>query len=97
MRLPTVEEYPKTLKIGEHTWHVKFVKRMPKGMGGSDGLCDPNTYTIYIRKGLTLTETFNTFIHECLHSFEESYSLKIDHDSVWLLEKAISDFLMSNF
>ncbi len=61
------------------------------------GLCDPEKRVIYIRLGQPHSETFNTFIHEVLHAFEAEYDVDVPHETVYTLERALSDFLLTNF
>jgi hypothetical protein len=99
MKLLTQKDYPKEIHIGEETYTVKFVTRFPKGVKDRNcvGLCDPSTRTIYLKKGMSKSQLFRTFIHEILHGLEFEYDIPVPHKVVYQLEKAIGDLLMTNF
>lgn len=60
------------IKILGKIWNLKFVKYLSgKNKVKYDGLCEsPDTKdkTIYIQKGLSEQDEFETIIHECLHA-----------------------------
>lgn len=104
MNFPGIRKYPKTMKIKEDVWHVKFVKKVPERHYGKEvicGLCDPSEMVIYIKTGMTREETFSTFIHELLHAIEASWDFYIDrshaHPKVYALESALLQILKDNF
>lgn len=97
MKLPMDAGYPTELHINEETYTIKFVSRIPVKGRGVVGLCDPGSRTIYIKKGMTKSQTFRTLIHEVLHGIENEYSIPISHKVVHQLEKAIGDFFLTNF
>lgn len=96
MKFPLEKDYPKQLHIRDATYKVRFVKKI-SGESSTFGECCPVKQEIKIKKGLTLTETFNTFIHETLHAIEFEYDIDIPHSHVYVLEKALSDLLVTNF
>lgn len=95
MKLPTITEYPKELKIGNALYKLRIEAKLP--IKKADGLCDYDNKTIWIRDTLPLTEVFNTFVHEVLHAAELEHSIKLSHKVVYQLETFISDFVLSNF
>ena len=95
MKLLTPEEYPKHLKIKDTVYEVRFPKRMPKK--DCSGFCDSGKRIIYIRQGLSLSETKAVFIHELLHALAYEYNIDISHAAVYGLETALSDLLLTNF
>lgn len=94
MKLPTIRQYPKTIHINDEIYEIKFVKKLATKEVGE---CDPQTRVIKIKLGMGAPETFTTFIHEVLHAFEFEYDLNVDHPTIYKLEKAITDFLLTNF
>jgi hypothetical protein len=96
MKIPAANEYPKEIKIGDEVYQIKFVNKV-FGEARTAGMCDPEKRIIHIKRGQSLTETFNTFVHEVLHAFEFEYNIRISHRAVYKLERAISDLLMCNF
>ncbi len=96
MKLPTVREYPRQIRVKDETYEIRFVRKI-QGDCKVLGTCDPETRTIRIKLGQSLSETFNTFVHEALHAIEFEYDIKISHRAVYLMEKGISDLLMANF
>lgn len=97
MKLPTVRQYPKTVKVADEIYKIKFVRKVPGQDENTMGLCDPETRVISIKLGQSVTETFNTFIHEVLHAFEYEYDLEVPHKLIYAFERALSDFLLTNF
>lgn len=94
--------YPKTLKIGDRTYRIKFVKsirgcKRPVGKGATIGICDPRRIEILIKQGLSKDETLKTFIHEVAHCVEYEYDIKISHPDIDKVEEAIFDLICANF
>lgn len=96
MKLPRIRDYPKTVHIKDAEYQIKFVRKV-RGEGGTLGECDTSEHRIRIKLGQSSTETFNTFVHEILHAIETEYSIQLKHSDVYKLERALSDFLMTNF
>lgn len=97
MRLPTPRQYPKDIRVRDELYKIKFVRKIQGESANTQGLCDPSLHIIYIKQGQTHAETFYTFIHECMHAFEAEYDIGTAHSDVYKLEKAIGDFLLTNF
>lgn len=97
MKLREAKDYPKEIHIGEETYEIRVVKKMPSNLKGCVGACDPGKHVIYIKKGLTKSQMFRTFIHECLHAIEFEFEIPIKHKTIYQLEKAITDTILSNF
>jgi Zn-dependent peptidase ImmA (M78 family) len=95
MKLP--RKYWSELHFNDETYLIKFVKRIPGEKASTVGLCDPEKKLIYIKKGMSLSQTFRTFFHEALHALCDEYKIKIRHKDIYKLEKAICDTLMMNF
>ncbi len=97
MKLPPIRKYPKEIRVKDEMYKIKFVRKIAGESSDTQGLCDPNTRIIRIKLGQSAAETFYTFIHEVLHAFEAEYEIKTSHPDVYKLEKAIGDFLLTNF
>jgi hypothetical protein len=104
MKFPGQRAYPKTIRVNEDIWHIKFVRKVPERHYGKEviwGLCDPGEFTIYIKQGQTREQTFSTFVHEVLHAIEASYDFHIDktdaHPKIYAIELAIVQLLRDNF
>jgi Zn-dependent peptidase ImmA (M78 family) len=96
MKLPIRSKYPKEVTIGEATYKIRFVSTIQKD-NNTLGLCDTSDYVIYIKRGLTPSETIYTFIHEVLHAIEAEYDVDLAHKHIYALERGIGDFFMTNF
>lgn len=93
--------YPKSLKIGDRTYRIRFVKsirgcKKDIGDGATVGLFDPFRIEILIRIGQSPDETLKTLVHEVMHGFEYEYDIKISHKGVYKMEEAFFDFLCAN-
>jgi hypothetical protein len=93
MKLPSVKDYPMEIHVGDETYVIRFVSRMPKN---EVGLCDDGAHVILIKRGMSKAQTFRTVVHEVLHAIEFEYQLKVPHKLVYQLEKAIVDVLLMN-
>jgi Zn-dependent peptidase ImmA (M78 family) len=98
-----VRNYPKSLRIGDRNYRLRFVKSIrgcKRGSvrGSTLGLFDPNRREILIKQGLSEDETVRTLLHEILHAFEEEYDVHLPHlNAVYVLEEALFDFICANF
>lgn len=97
----TKMKYPKTLKIGDRTYRIKFVKsirgcRRQVGKGATIGIADPRRIEVLIKKGLSKDLTLKTFFHEIIHCIEYEYDIKISHPDVDKFEEAIFDLMCAN-
>ena len=100
MALPGPYSYPKTLKINDEIWDVKFKRRLTQK--DDVGLCCPSDMSLYIKLGNDRNELLKIFIHEILHAIENSYDFEIvnrhdEGDLVYKLEAAIYQVLIDNF
>ncbi len=97
MKLPKKRDYPKTLRLGDEVYKVKFVRKF-KGCGKTLGECDPEKKEIRIRYGQTPEETFKTFLHEVCHGLIEfEHDIEIKHRMIYKLEIALYQFFIDNF
>lgn len=97
MRLPSRRKYPRELHIGDETYSIRIVDKIPGEKSDVYGICDPGNHVIYIQNGLTKSQMFRTFIHEVLHALECEHDIKIKHEQIYQLEKAIGDLFLANF
>lgn len=97
MKLPCYKDYKSEYHVGDETYTLRFVSKLPDCGPEDIGLCDPGSRTIYIKKGLTKALLFRTVVHELLHAIEFELEIKISHKLVYQLEKAIVDTLLMNF
>jgi hypothetical protein len=93
--LPNTRSYPKTIKILDDIWTVRFVR----GYADPDqvGECDPNAYEITIKFKQSKADTFKTFIHEICHAIEFTGNLEIKHRTIYKLEDLIFSLIRENF
>lgn len=58
--------------------------------------CRYDSKQIVIRNGQSETETWKSFIHECLHALEFEYRIPVPHKIIYLLEDGIFKLLKLN-
>lgn len=90
------KDYPKTLRIGDTDWSIKFFRKPPDGKKDTAGLCDGDTQTIYLTQGQKSETLFKIFLHELLHAIEYSYEIDIPHKLIYKLEQPLADFIIEN-
>lgn len=59
---------PKTIKILNLRYKIKFVKDTERTASEADGWCDPSNQTIAIYDGLPREAMADTFLHEVIHA-----------------------------
>lgn len=91
------KDFPKFFDIGDDRWQVRFCRSIPDHKPEVVGLCDPGSYTIWIKQGQSPGERFKTAVHEALHAAETSCGFEIPHRVVYALEKACLELWESNF
>lgn len=89
-------DYPKTLIIGENSWDIIFVRKIPGEDESTLGLCNATECTIYIKMGQSPEERFKSLIHELMHAIAYTYNIKQDHNVIWKLETPILKLLLDN-
>lgn len=92
-------DFPKTILIGDTMWQIKFVRNVPATTTPGrtvDGLCEPETCIIYIRKGLKPLYRLEVVLHEILHAIDFEYGITLDHKLIEKLEKPLQRLLMDN-
>lgn len=93
--------YPKTLKIGDRTYRVRFVKSIrgckKTGKGALVGFYDPRRLEILIKDvGQSKDEILKALIHEVIHGIHNEYGIRLSHKGVYKMEEAFFDFLSAN-
>jgi hypothetical protein len=96
MKLPAEKDYPSEIHVGEETYQIRFVSKLPGGRKRDIALCNPQTRTIHVKRGLTKSQLLRTVVHEILHALEFEYDIEIPHKLIYQLEKAIVDTLLMN-
>jgi hypothetical protein len=94
MKLNGQRSYPKSLIVNDNEWAIKFVNLIDKKE--TLGLCDPETKTVYIKKGQKRGEILSTALHEIFHVLEYEYGFDIKHSLVYKMEEAMTSFLLEN-
>lgn len=95
MKLNGQRSYPKSLVVNGNEWQIKFVNIIDKNKE-TLGLCDPETKTVYIKKGQKRGEILSTALHEIYHIYEYEYGFDIKHSLVYKIEEAMTSFLLDN-
>ena len=60
------------------------------------GLCDPQKRIIYLKLGMSETETFKTFVHELFHALSAEHNFELPHRTVYALEDAVFKIIKLN-
>ena len=95
--IPNKRNIPRNICIKDNIWTVVFKNKIIEHNIECDGLCDPSTYTIYIRTKQSKTETFATFLHELFHAIEFEYDFQMKHSHIYKLEYAMVNLIKDNF
>lgn len=97
MKLPSAKDHDGTeWAIGEESYLVKVVKRIPDASADTVGLCDPSTQTIWLKRGQSRAALFRTWVHELLHAIEAEAGIDLKHKDIYTLERGIADALLMN-
>lgn len=81
-------------KVNKSTYEVVYIDNFvdPKQLG--EWRQDPPQ--VVLKSGQTEKEIFASVIHELIHAADDEYELKLTHNQVYGLEKALIKFLMQN-
>jgi hypothetical protein len=60
------------------------------------GNCDPNERIIYLKIGMSKTDTLKTFMHEIFHAIEFEYQTPMPHRITDVLEEGVFKILKMN-
>lgn len=96
MKPPRLKDYPKTIKLGDEVYTLRFVRKFEDR--DQVGECDAENKEIILKLGEGREETFKTYIHEIIHGlieFEGDVELK--HRLVYKVENFIYQFFVDNF
>jgi hypothetical protein len=92
--------YPDSLRIGDRTYKVRFVKSIRGckrlGKGSTVGMYDPSRIEILIKAGMSKDDTLKTMLHEALHAIEFEYDIRISHKGIYAFKEALFDFICAN-
>lgn len=92
-------EIPTEVKIKKGiTYRVHIVNKIPYQVEGESltGYCHQETRTIWVSKRQRRPGLEKAFLHELIHAIQFEYELKIDHDDVYDLEKALYEVFRIN-
>ena len=88
---------PKEVTIKGKLWTIEYQWGLKSGNEIIDGLCDPNTRTILIRRELTKEEKPAIFLHEFIHAvFFEAH---LSYNDGWvpdIIEEVMCDAIQSS-
>ena len=70
---------PKQFEIRGKTWRIEYKWRLTYNKAQVLGLCDFDTRTIYIDRGIDKETKFSTFLHEWLHAVLHEYECGMDN------------------
>lgn len=96
LRWPRIKDYPSQLKICRVYYAIRFVSVI-EGDPNLLGLCDQESYTIFVKLGQTPKERWKTVFHEILHAYEFESGVEIGERHVRLVEHWVSLLLGDNF
>jgi hypothetical protein len=94
---PKLRQYPRELSILGKPWKLRFCRTVPDPDPRTVGLCDYEARTIWIKLGLTPKDRFETFWHEIIHAAEFSAGCRLNHRTVYKVEKTLAAAFVENF
>ena len=97
MKLLPNHSYPTEWHVGDETYTLKPVRKIPGESADTVGLTDSEKKVIYIKKQLSKAQFFRTLVHELLHAVEIELGVRVRHKEIYKLEKGIADLLLMNF
>ena len=80
------------LKIGGKVFKVEYVKGL-----ADNGSTDYTTQIINIKDENTEDGKLTSIIHECLEVLDETYDLKLPHQTIQTLEAGLFQIIKDNF
>ena len=81
-----------SLKIGGRTFALNYVKGL-----ADNGSTDYTTQIINIKDENTEDGKLTSVIHECLEVLDETYDLKLPHQTIQTLEAGLFQIIKDNF
>lgn len=105
MKFPKLRDYVRELVYGDATYEVVFASQakldeasLRAGLGrGNRGLCIQAEERIYILRGQSPRDRFETWLHEVAHLVEYESGIKIPHRLIEDLEGPFARFIAQNF
>jgi len=87
---------PSKIKIKGRVFYQVVWADEIKGNPDTMGLSEPNEKTIYLKLGMSESETLKTLIHEVIHAIEFEWNEPIPHRITYTLEEGIFKVLKLN-
>lgn len=87
---------PSKIKIRGRVFYQVVWAETIKDNPDTMGLAEPNEKTIYLKLGMSDTETMKTLIHEVIHAIEFEWDQPIPHKITYTLEEGIWKILKLN-
>lgn len=87
---------PSKIKIRGRVFYQVVWSEVIKDNPDIMGLAEPNEKTIYLKLGMSDTETMKTLIHEVIHAIEFEWDQPIPHKITYTLEEGIWKILKLN-
>lgn len=91
---------PKTIDVMGQKYKIKFVKQINFGGHDAIGLCDPNTFTIYLHESLKKNKAsmYETLGHEFIHGVIAAIGAdqSLSHEMNEVLAQSIGRSIMQN-
>lgn len=94
---PSIAAYPREFWLNGELWKLSFHRYLEEQGDPCFGLCDSDEKTIQIRLRQGRRHTFETFVHELIHAMEDAYGFEVSHPIVYILERAVADYLLDNW
>ena len=86
---------PKKLQVSGYTLTIKHEKGLVVNGVECLGTYDPNTKTIYLKKGMSPVRKVEVFIHEYIHFLEDIYCIKNSEENVNCLASGMIQLLLN--
>lgn len=88
---------PKKFKINGNEWRVRHYKRLSLDGDACDGLCESDTKTIKLVRGMSPEQETLTFLHEFIHASLRELHFTYGDSIPATLEEIICDGLATIF
>lgn len=87
---------PAKIKIRGRVFYQVVWSEVIKDNPDTMGLAEPNERTIYLKLGMSESETMKTLLHELIHAIEFEWDQPIPHKITYTLEEGIWKILKLN-
>lgn len=81
---------------GKTIWYKVVWQEVIRDDQSCMGICDPNERIIYLKMGMSKTDTIKTFMHEIFHAIEFEWDQPIPHKITDILEEGAFKLLKLN-